>query len=268
MFFAPPEVKSLSRYSDKNAYVDKGTFLFICVLALILHLAVILVSLYTPKEEVDSIPVRTMNIKFSGAGVEGLEMPNVSDMPAIAQETYAKQQMEARNDAHNEARTQAAANDDKNAVIKIITKIVSKKNNSKAVEEQANAKPKQYIRDTSLSSDEKDKEGGNGSGINGSQSGTDIVTRYEQEISLWVTRFKRYPEDAKNQRLQGTAIVRIRVSKDGHIVSSEIDTSSGIKAIDDAALAMVRDADPVPSFPESYHEEEIGLLLPVSFSLQ
>src|SRR5690606_2797697 len=42
-----------------------------------------------------------------------------------------------------------------------------------------------------------------------SGSSAEIMRRYEQVISLWIQKFKLYPDEARNQGLEGETVVRI-----------------------------------------------------------
>jgi TonB family protein len=49
-----------------------------------------------------------------------------------------------------------------------------------------------------------------------------------------------YPADALQERRQGTAVVRILISREGNVVQAEIYTSSGTPSLDESALTAVR----------------------------
>jgi TonB family protein len=54
----------------------------------------------------------------------------------------------------------------------------------------------------------------------------------------------------------------------GHVLSTSIVKGSGDKAFDEAALAMVRHADPVPQPPPLVADEGLNFTLPVIFKVK
>lgn len=65
-------------------------------------------------------------------------------------------------------------------------------------------------------------------------------------IQRHLMRFKRYPAQARQSRLEGTARLNFRIDETGNIVNVRIERSSGHQILDDAALEMVRRASPFP----------------------
>ena len=78
-----------------------------------------------------------------------------------------------------------------------------------------------------------------------------------------LNRNKRYPVGAARR----SAEVSIAFSLDrlGHVVSANIKHSSGDKAFDDAALLMMKRADPVPAPPPALADEGLSFDVPVIF---
>ena len=90
---------------------------------------------------------------------------------------------------------------------------------------------------------------------------------WEGRVLARLERYRRYPSDAQHARQQGTAYIRFRISRDGHVLSSSLDRSSGYPALDDAALETLRRADPLPKIPAD-RPDEIELLVPIEFFIQ
>jgi periplasmic protein TonB len=62
-------------------------------------------------------------------------------------------------------------------------------------------------------------------------------------------------------------VIRLVLDRAGHIVSAKVEKTSGDAAIDDAALAMMRSADPLP-LPRSFGtNEQLTLVVPVRLSV-
>jgi protein TonB len=108
-------------------------------------------------------------------------------------------------------------------------------------------------------------EAGAGHGIigNGSGPGDDYLDR----VRRWINKYKKYPDAAIKQKQQGGPLLTIRLRRDGTVLDVEIDKSSGFPLLDQAALAAVRAASPVPPFPDNYTNEEAEIGLPFNFQL-
>ena len=92
-----------------------------------------------------------------------------------------------------------------------------------------------------------------------------IRQRYEQRISAWIAEHKLYPPGAAGK--EGRVVVRIRIDRLGYVRFYAVETSSGIKALDDAAIDMVRRANPLPRPPAEYPAGElIEFLIPIGFA--
>ncbi len=90
--------------------------------------------------------------------------------------------------------------------------------------------------------------------------------KWEGRILARLERFRHYPSDAQRSRQQGTAYIRFRVSRDGHVLSFSLDRSSGYPALDTAALETLRNADPLPKIPAD-RPDQVELVVPIEFSI-
>jgi protein TonB len=66
----------------------------------------------------------------------------------------------------------------------------------------------------------------------------------------------------------GTVLVRFKVGPTGQLLSSEIEESSGSKALDEAAIAAVERAAPFPPMPAEIAGEPIEMKVPYRFSVR
>lgn len=76
---------------------------------------------------------------------------------------------------------------------------------------------------------------------------------------------KRYPAAALARRQQGVAHVRFTMNRQGRVLTSRIDRSSGAPVLDRAALDMLTRAQPLPEPPAEVEGESIELVVPVEF---
>ena len=72
----------------------------------------------------------------------------------------------------------------------------------------------------------------------------------------------------QRQRQQGVVHLRFTIDRQGEVVASEINKSSGFELLDDEVLALIQRAQPVPAPPSEVAGSRIEMLVPVSFSLR
>ena len=92
--------------------------------------------------------------------------------------------------------------------------------------------------------------------------------KWQSRVLSWLNRHKRYPASAKSRRQEGLVQVAFTVDKGGRVTSSRVSRSSGVPALDQAALEMVRRASPVPAPPPEIASSALRLAVPVDFSLR
>jgi protein TonB len=105
-----------------------------------------------------------------------------------------------------------------------------------------------------------------GQGVVNSSADTiqQIRERYEQQISSWIQLHKYYPSAAGGR--DGRVVVRMRIDRAGAVRYYAIEQSSGVAALDAAAIDMIRRANPVPAVPGDYPAGNlIEFLIPITF---
>jgi protein TonB len=90
---------------------------------------------------------------------------------------------------------------------------------------------------------------------------------YFAELMAWLNKHKSYPRDAKKEKQQGVVELQFTLQRDGSVTASSIKKSSGHALLDNAALAMLAAAAPLPALPESMDRQQITLVIPIEFSL-
>lgn len=93
------------------------------------------------------------------------------------------------------------------------------------------------------------------------------LAEYTQTISGQIGRQKLYPQIARLRGWQGTTVIAIRLAADGSVLDTRIAESSGHDVLDRQALAMVRQAEPLPPFPVNAAADPQIVRLPVVFTL-
>jgi protein TonB len=90
---------------------------------------------------------------------------------------------------------------------------------------------------------------------------------YLDAVRRWVTRYKKYPEDAVKQKQEGVVQLGFKFTRDGMVTDAWIEKSSGFPALDQAALAMIHAASPIPKVPDRYQGDTLTLVMPENFKI-
>src|SRR5262245_43246478 len=88
---------------------------------------------------------------------------------------------------------------------------------------------------------------------------------WKRQVVALIARKGRYPFGARLLGDWGTAVVAFSVDRQGRITASRIARSSGSAALDNAALELVRQAQPFPPPPSG---ERLDLILPIRYDPQ
>lgn len=93
---------------------------------------------------------------------------------------------------------------------------------------------------------------------------------YEQDLNRWLReRGTLYPPEAREQGLEGNALVAFSLDREGRVLSLRIGKSTGSALLDEAALETIRRAAPFPPPPEGLPFAVIeDIYLPVRFRLE
>jgi protein TonB len=94
------------------------------------------------------------------------------------------------------------------------------------------------------------------------------VDRYLTELSQHLGRFYDYPRRARRLGQEGSPVVEFEFDRDGTLVYHSLHSSSDHALLDDAALEMLKDAEPLPEVPESMKGQTFTYTLPVRFKLR
>lgn len=93
-----------------------------------------------------------------------------------------------------------------------------------------------------------------------------MALQYRDVLLAHIARYRRYPEDARVERKEGTAWVRFLIDRDGKVLRVWIERGSGITSLDSEAVAAVRRAAPLPAIPESL-PDQIDITIPIEFRI-
>jgi len=86
---------------------------------------------------------------------------------------------------------------------------------------------------------------------------------YAAYMRAWVARVERignlnYPDEARSRKLDGQLVMTVAVRRDGSVEGVDLIQPSGHKALDDAAVRIVRLAEPYAPLPQT--DEDVDVL--------
>lgn len=80
-----------------------------------------------------------------------------------------------------------------------------------------------------------------------------------------LNELRRYPRIAMGRRQQGIPYIRFVMDRDGKVLLSRLERSSGFAELDREAVALPKRASPLPKPPADKSGETLELVVPVEF---
>lgn len=93
-------------------------------------------------------------------------------------------------------------------------------------------------------------------------------TNYENILARWLARHKRYPSHAQRRKLTGTGLLAVTIDTNGNIIRHQLSSSTGHEILDEAIIAMLKRAEPLPVIPAEFERSTYDFRVPVSFELK
>lgn len=90
---------------------------------------------------------------------------------------------------------------------------------------------------------------------------------YFARLMAWLQRHKTYPAELKRAKKQGTVLLNFSIGRRGELLSARVVATSGEPMLDQAALAMLQRASPMPALPDDLGLDTLTLTIPVEYSL-
>lgn len=91
---------------------------------------------------------------------------------------------------------------------------------------------------------------------------------YLDRILAMIEGHVEYPLQARRMRWEGQARLRCTIARDGAVRAVELETSSGYRLLDAAAMRAIQQAGPFPPLPEAIAGETVLLSIPIRFRLE
>lgn len=106
----------------------------------------------------------------------------------------------------------------------------------------------------------------------GAQTGTPSISASDLQsfrslLLSHIERYRGYPDEARRASVEGVTHIHFVMDHSGAVLQIWIETSSGSSILDNAALAAVMRARPLPSPPPSW-PASVFVTLPIGYSLQ
>lgn len=274
-----------------NTYLTERDFMLMVALAVAIHAVILGIASIVPMQKVTNIPVRAISFKLGDAiPMEAEPVTDAGDvkveapiMQAVSKDSWQEPPPETKK---TKSVRETGAKDKTPKVVKVPDTLPSEPPMPLAPatpEPPAVATtPQQYVREvgaaptnlpplSQLTGEAAPKPAptapaGPAAAPTAAETAEQATlrARYEQEISSWIQKHKFYP--AQGNGKEGRAIIRLRIDRGGAVRYYAIEESSGLAAFDDAALDMIRRANPVPAVPDNYPSGNlIEFLIPISF---
>ena len=90
--------------------------------------------------------------------------------------------------------------------------------------------------------------------------------QYRDVLLAHIARFRRYPGEARDARVEGVVEIRFVLDRNGQVREAWVASSSGRVSLDQEALAAIRRAVPMPRIPAEL-PDRIDITLPVDFDI-
>jgi protein TonB len=94
------------------------------------------------------------------------------------------------------------------------------------------------------------------------------IQGYFAELMAWLNQHKDYPAELKKQKQQGTVTVKFTIDQTGKVLGATVKNSSGIAALDHAALDVLKRASPLPAIPAFMKRQQLTLAIPIDYALR
>ncbi|HET6608987.1 MAG TPA: TonB family protein [Rhodopila sp.] len=94
-----------------------------------------------------------------------------------------------------------------------------------------------------------------------------IDTGWAASVSDWLVQHHTFQTDARLRHVQGLVVIRFSVQPDGQVIDVSVLHSSGIRGLDQAAMALVRGAR-LPPFPPSMVQPLQSVTVPIRYGLE
>ncbi|MFN3868386.1 MAG: energy transducer TonB, partial [Hyphomicrobiaceae bacterium] len=94
------------------------------------------------------------------------------------------------------------------------------------------------------------------------------IERWQRQVVVHLSKFKRYPVEARAKRIEGDATISFAIDRFGRITRRDVVARSGSQVLDSAALAVLERAGNLPPPPAEVSGDTFDLVLPIEFRIK
>ncbi len=94
------------------------------------------------------------------------------------------------------------------------------------------------------------------------------ISGWQGRLIGQLQRAKHYPDSAREAAEEGVAAVSFTIDRAGQVLAVHLVRSSGSRALDEEAVALVHRAEPLPPPPPELPGRTVSLTVPIRFSLR
>jgi TonB family protein len=94
-----------------------------------------------------------------------------------------------------------------------------------------------------------------------------IDPSWQSSVSAWLAAHKTYPDGARRRQEEGRVVISFTVDRFGRVLAVEVAESSRSERLDEATLALLRNAS-LPAFPPSMGQARVTVTMTVRFTLR
>jgi protein TonB len=96
----------------------------------------------------------------------------------------------------------------------------------------------------------------------------DALPNWKSQLVARLERYKQYPSQAQSRGEQGVAQLAFSVDRSGGVHHARIVRSSGSSLLDEATLALVERAAPLPLPPPEISGAQIAIVVPIRYNMR
>jgi protein TonB len=91
---------------------------------------------------------------------------------------------------------------------------------------------------------------------------------YFSQLMRALNAHKVYAAQLKRAKIEGTVTLAFTINRQGEVIASSVQQSSGQPALDHAAMEMVKNASPLPPIPTWMNRDTLSLSVPVEYAIK
>ncbi len=97
---------------------------------------------------------------------------------------------------------------------------------------------------------------------------SDAMDNYLSRLHRHLSEHFKYPRRAKRRNIEGTPVVEFELDRNGKLISSNLSGSSDERLLDEAALAFIKESEPMPPVPDSMKGDRFSYTIPIRYELK